>query len=138
MYEEGADRLRYSSCGHEHILVARTAKKSLDGKVDLPDVEVLKAGGIIMGMVEEITPFLEEKEICLNGGDKILLYTDGATEARKPAGQMYGMRRLVESFRKGASFPIKETVYNIFEDVKRFISEGHQYDDITMVGIERE
>ncbi len=119
--------VRYSSAGHECILVRRRE-----------EVEVIKSGGILLGIIRDVDRHLEEKEIELRRGDKILLYTDGATEARNPRGEMYGLERLVESFRRYKELPIEELIKEVYQDIQRFISTQEQYDDITLVGIEKE
>jgi len=126
-------KMRYSSAGHERILIARQENR---GKKE--EIEILVSGGVILGMIEEIEFYLEEREIELERGDKILLYTDGATEARSPEGEMYGLGRLVESFRRHSELRVEEMVNRVYQDIRDFISTYPQYDDITLVGIEKE
>lgn len=124
--------IKYSSAGHEHILIHRAQK------VPGEETEAIKSGGVILGMMENLEPYLEEKSINLQQGDKILLYTDGATEARSPDGDFYGLERLIKSFQSHANSPIKEAVHKVYEDIKAFMSDAEQYDDITLVGLEKD
>jgi phosphoserine phosphatase RsbU/P len=71
-------RLRYSSAGHPPPLVIRP-----DGAV-----ERLHAGGPLIGLGESLG--FDEGEIGLERGDRIVLYTDGVTEAPDRAGVMLG------------------------------------------------
>ena len=89
-------------------------------------------------MEPDIERFLKEHTIKISEGEKILLYTDGVTEARNPENQMYGKERLVKSFQTHGRLSIKETIKKVYEDINHFISTYEQYDDITLVGIEKE
>ncbi|MDD5655168.1 MAG: PP2C family protein-serine/threonine phosphatase, partial [Candidatus Omnitrophica bacterium] len=101
-------------------------------------IEVVRSGGLIIGMVDPIAHFLNEEKIKLRKGDKVILYTDGATEARNPEFEMFGLPNLINSFKSHAHLPIQEVIQNIRQDIKDFISMAEQYDDITLVGIEKE
>ena len=48
--------------------------------------------GAILGRFSEAT--FEEQRIELQAGDRLVLYTDGITEALNPAGEMFAERRL--------------------------------------------
>lgn len=125
------DKLVYSSAGHEHILVYRGSEQN--GRI-----EVIKSGGVVAGVLDNIEPYLEENILTFNKGDKVLLYTDGVTEAHNPQEELYGLSRLKESFQKQGHFPIKEVIHNVYGDIKAFISSREQYDDITLVGLEKD
>jgi len=89
------------------------------------------------GMIEEIGEYLEEKEIGLEEGDRILVYTDGVTEARNPDEEMFGLERLRVAFKRSGELPVEEMVKEVHGDIGRFISSRPQYDDITLVGMEK-
>lgn len=127
-YNIEKNQVIYSSAGHEHILVYRKLKD---------DVEVIQSGGVVLGMFEDISNYLEEKTIVLNSGDRILLYTDGITEARNVSQEFFGLSRLAELFKKNSIFPLKEAVDNINSDLKAFTINQAQEDDITLVGLEK-
>ncbi|MDD4908913.1 MAG: SpoIIE family protein phosphatase [Candidatus Omnitrophica bacterium] len=129
------DEIVYSSAGHEHILIYRVAAA---GEGARADIEVVRSGGLIIGMVDPIAHFLNEEKIKLRKGDKVILYTDGATEARNPEFEMFGLPSLINSFKSHAHLPIQDVIQNIRQDIKDFISAAEQYDDITLVGIEKE
>ena len=131
-YLPDQNKITYSSAGHEKILLYKKQPSQI-----VPEIETIKSGGIILGMIENISDFLEEKFLPLDRGDKILLYTDGATEARNPHEELFGLERLIESFQKHAHLPIKDVIQNVYMDIQKFISVRDQYDDITLVGIEK-
>ena len=116
----------YSSAGHEHILVYRSQGQ----------VEAIVSGGFMLGMLAKIDTFLEEKQIELGKGDKILLYTDGVTEAENREGDRFGLERLKESFLVHVRNGANDLMLAIKEDVYAFIGAHPQYDDITLVVLE--
>jgi phosphoserine phosphatase RsbU/P len=117
----------YSSAGHEHILIYRVATGV---------VEAIVSGGFMLGMLPDIEAYLEEKRIKLDPGDKILLYTDGVTEAENKIKDRFGLDRLKEAFLKHSSKPAAELMKSVKDEVYDFIGEHPQYDDITLVVLE--
>ena len=119
--------LCYSSAGHEHILVFRAANSQ---------VESIQSGGFMLGMIPDIAQFLEDKSLTLNPKDKIVLYTDGVTEARNPQEDLFGLPRLIDTVTKYGSKPSDALMGSIKEEVYSFIGNREQYDDITLVVME--
>ncbi|MFA5117148.1 MAG: GAF domain-containing SpoIIE family protein phosphatase, partial [Candidatus Omnitrophota bacterium] len=125
-YDTQTKTLTYSSAGHEHILIYRK-----EGKV-----ESILSGGFMLGMVPDISTFLEDKNISLNPGDKIVLYTDGVTEARNPQEDLFGLEKLIELIQKYGSKPAEQLLSSIKDEVYAYIGTREQYDDITLVVME--
>jgi sigma-B regulation protein RsbU (phosphoserine phosphatase) len=71
----------------------------------------------------------------LGKGDRILLYTDGVTEAIDPEGALYGESRLLELATKRASATAQELVDGLRDDVNRFARGAAQADDITILAL---
>ena len=90
----------------------------------------------MLGMLPDIDTFLEEKRIKLEPKDKILLYTDGVTEAENQSHDRFGLDKLQDSFRKNIDKPTLELMQAIKDDVYSFIGAHPQYDDITLVVME--
>ena len=128
-YSSEDNIFRWAGAGQEHVVVKRR-----DG-----DVEVIRTGGIILGMVEDIGDSIREQEVKLEEGDKILLYSDGVTELRDSNGEMYGMERLVEVVKEiDAGEGVRGFLNKIREELEKFKGEASQYDDITLVVLGRE
>jgi serine phosphatase RsbU (regulator of sigma subunit) len=74
----------------------------------------------------------EETTVALHPGDRVLLYTDGVTEGRDPAGDWYGAERL-----RAAVAAAPETVDGlgtaVLADERRFAAQRAQGDDLTVV-----
>jgi sigma-B regulation protein RsbU (phosphoserine phosphatase) len=75
-----------------------------------------------------LTPDLECR---LQPGDTVLLHTDGVTEARNGAREMFGPARLVEAFGRAADRTVGEIRDSILDEVRGFMTR--QVDDLTLV-----
>ena len=79
---EGDVRMTIASGGHPPALVLR----------DDETVEELATGGLMLGVFADVD--LEDRTVTLGPGDALVLYTDGATEARNAKGEQFGADRL--------------------------------------------
>ncbi|MEV0563259.1 PP2C family protein-serine/threonine phosphatase [Dactylosporangium sp. NPDC050588] len=116
-----AGRLRYINAGHPRPLLLRT------GRV----VHDLAAGRRMpLGVHDDV----EVAEEDLEGGDRLLLYTDGVTEARDAAGEEFGVRRLIDLTERHASagLPAPETLRRLAHAVAEH-QGGAPADDATLV-----
>jgi len=127
MWNAQSKTLTYSSAGHEHILIYRAGGQQ---------VESIMSGGFMLGMIPDIDRFLDEIQIKMEPHDKILLYTDGVTEAENNAGDRFGLEKLKELFLRYGPKPALELMQAIKDEVYAFIGEHPQYDDITLVVLE--
>ena len=75
-------------------------------------------------------------EIRLDPGDRIFLYTDGATDAMNTDEQLYGMERLGEVLKANAEKKPQELLDAVKKDIDIFVGTADQFDDITMLGME--
>ncbi len=68
-------------------------------------------------------------------GQRLLLYTDGVTEAFNPGGEQYGNGRLLAAAADSAKTgqDIKEAIHSLRADIDRFADGEEQADDITML-----
>ncbi|MCT7975581.1 SpoIIE family protein phosphatase [Laspinema olomoucense] len=110
---------------HEEVIIGR-ANGTLE-RIDTMDL------GLPIGLEEDITPFLNYLTLDLAPGDGVVLYTDGITEARNKAKQMYGIERLCEVVRQFWSQPAEEIKQAILVDFNQFLGENALHDDITLV-----
>lgn len=129
-WEHNQKQLFYTGCGHEHILVYRAASQTC---------EAIKTGGIALGMVPEIEKLVREKSIDLQPNDAVVLYTDGITEAKNAAGEMFGVERLRAAVaRHGYQNSARGIFSGISKEFAQFVGQGHvQADDITLLVLKR-
>lgn len=86
--------------------------------------------GAILGAFED--PHIGGWEILLRPGDAALLYTDGATEARAPAGEFFGEERLEQVCAECASLSAEEIAARIERAVVEF-QRGNPRDDVALL-----
>jgi sigma-B regulation protein RsbU (phosphoserine phosphatase) len=112
--------LSYSVAGHNPpILMRRTG-----------EIVRLTTGGTVLGVFTE-TAF-EEETVPLLPGDRLVLFTDGITEARNAAGDEYDDEGLIASLRRHRHLDAAELQRKLFDDAVAFASEGFQ-DDATLI-----
>jgi sigma-B regulation protein RsbU (phosphoserine phosphatase) len=75
-------------------------------------------------------------EEWLAPGDKIVIYTDGVTEAQNAAGEFFGKKRLREVVTARIGDPCQAVHEAIQAAVTEFTEGAPQSDDITLVVLE--
>ncbi len=126
-WDANLQKMFYTGGGHEHILIYKAAGEK---------VEAIRSGGIALGMIPDNSKVTQEKEVPLELGDAIVLYTDGLTEAKNQSGEMYGLDRMTDSLKKHGYLPSAESIFDhITQDFAKFVGEYVQIDDTTMIVI---
>ena len=114
---------------HESVLICRT-----NGDVEVVDTTNL---GMPIGLEEDIESFIMTSRICLDPGDIMLLYTDGATEAMNKQNQQFGVSGVKASLARHSKLPVKEIISHITADIFAHIGEAKVYDDIALLVIQQ-
>ena len=78
----------------------------------------------------------KQYELQFEPGDKIVLYTDGVTEATDTNGSLYGNRRFVELVNENKNKSPNELIDVIYANVNEFQKNVEQADDITVLAVE--
>lgn len=117
--------VRYCNGGHNLPYIIKQ-----DGAV----VEIENTNGLLLGKIEPIE--YETKEVQLKPGEKILMFTDGVTEATAEGGDMYEEPRLEEFLAKHGSDDIEKMVRSLVVDVLKFMGKEDQSDDVTILALE--
>jgi predicted permease len=115
--------LRYVNAGHNAPYLLRAGGDS--------PVEELTTGGTIIGMFPQTR--YEEGTLALHSGDVLIVFTDGVTEALNPADEEFGEDRLKDLLRMVGPLPIDEMSARIAEELKNWIQDAAQYDDLTFL-----
>ena len=114
--------LRLAAGGHPPPLIRRR-----DGTV-----EVVDAGGPMLGWQPELE--LTQVDAHLDGGDLLLLYTDGIIDARRDRGEPFGERRLHEALGAGAGRDAQGTL-DLVDGAVRAHAPGPPRDDKALLAI---
>ncbi len=96
-------------------------------------MRMLELGGLLLGMIPNVV--YEYETISLQPGDRLVMFTDGVTEAMDKSGSQYEEPRLEALLQKLGQESARETTIAISEDVTRFCGSAPQSDDITVVVI---
>jgi phosphoserine phosphatase RsbU/P len=92
--------------------------------------------GQALGLFDDVT--LEELSVTLPPGSRIVLYTDGATDAVNPDDERFGRERLRESMRSHLLSSAQDFCEAMFQTITRFQNGASQADDVAMVAIDIE
>lgn len=95
-------------------------------------MELLSAGGLVLGIMETLVPY-EEETVQLREGDVLLMYTDGVSEALDVHSREFSEVRTEQALRKARHNGAHDIVAAIFSDVQSHAAGAPQSDDITMV-----
>lgn len=124
--EPRSSRLTYASAGHwEPVLVTRdgTARR-------------LSSNGMPIGLFEESS--YSEETLQLNVGDRIFLYTDGILDAESPAGEHFGVERLLLELTSIGGLPLEAGLDALMENLSCWAGSVDFEDDISMLAFEIE
>jgi serine phosphatase RsbU (regulator of sigma subunit) len=97
------------------------------------DVKTLSPEGLPLGILPDTT-FGAQIE-GLTPRSRVLLYTDGLTEARNPAGELFGQERLLDWFRASSKRPssAEELKTGLAAELNGFQSSTSSQDDQTFL-----
>jgi serine phosphatase RsbU (regulator of sigma subunit) len=118
-------RFCYTNAGHNPALLLRASGEH----------EELKATGLPLGLLP--MGEYEREERTLGPGDLVVLYTDGVTEAANPAGEEYGLDRLLELSRVHAPSGVLALADALQSDLDRFAAGVPFGDDRTFLLLRR-
>jgi sigma-B regulation protein RsbU (phosphoserine phosphatase) len=96
----------------------------------------LEKGGLALGCFESF-PF-EEDQVNLHPGDRLLVFSDGITEAINENGKEFGEQRLVTLVQPLGKTSANELIETILQHVKRHAGTQPQMDDMTLVVVKRD
>ena len=115
----------FVNAGHNHPMLVRC-----DGTLD-----ELSKGGLALG-IDPATSY-RSGEIGLQGGDRLLLFTDGLTEAADSASNFYGEERLRTMLRRDRALGEADLLERVMKDVRSFAGDSLD-DDVTAMLLGRD
>jgi serine phosphatase RsbU (regulator of sigma subunit) len=119
-----AGRLTFANAGHCAPLLVRAAGS----------IERLEATSMPVGLVPGTRFEIVERE--LRPGDRIVLYTDGVTDATNEAGEFFGRAGLLKAIRGVPEAGCEALHRAIQKAMLEFTAGTEQFDDVTLVVVE--
>lgn len=113
--------LQWANAGHGPVLL-----HGADGRTQL-----LEAGAPPLGVLPDLDAAAEEH--LMAAGDVLVAATDGLSEARNPAGDMFGQARLTSALTELADRPADALTEGLLTAVERFAAGRPAEDDRTLV-----
>ena len=110
------------NAGHNPILLMRE-----DGTM-----QKIEAGGVGLGMFDFGIPYEGEKQ-TIKTNERLFLYIDGIPEAMNESEEEYSDERMEEFFLQNKTKTAQEFVDKIVKNVKSFVGNAEQSDDITLL-----
>jgi phosphoserine phosphatase RsbU/P len=118
--------LTYVNAGHNPPMLLRA-----DGRVDR-----LAPTSMVLGMLADAP--IEAARAEVGPEDRLLLFTDGYSEAFNKKDEEYGEERLGESFVRARALPLPVAVERLTADVLSFCGRVPPHDDMTLMLVARQ
>lgn len=130
-WSDQAGKFLWTGAGHEHLLVYRARTRT---------TEAIKAGGLVLAMMRDAGRLFQENEMSLESGDAVVLYTDGVTEAQNMQGGFFAddtLDPLINLVNRYGHLNAKDLLEAILWELRNFMGNAPQADDITIVTVKR-
>lgn len=114
--------LQYTNAGHNYPVLQRRGE---------PCALLKKKHGLFLAGMDDTV--YKSGELQMEPGDRLLLYTDGVTEAHDISGGLYGTERLFAVMEASAGQDNAALLDAVIRDVEDFAVGVPQFDDITMI-----
>jgi serine phosphatase RsbU (regulator of sigma subunit) len=121
--------MRYAGAGHPPLLLCPASSGKAAKVVE---------NGLILGLFPEAT--FEARELPLEPGDRIVLYTDGIPEAANPAQEEFGVDRFMRFMENNKSLSADQFADAFLDEIARWSQHSPdqgQQDDVTLLVIGR-
>lgn len=117
--------LCYANAGQNTPLIFSPGKKPLP----------LKTHGLALGLQEDVS--YQNDEIPINPGARLLIYSDGISEAMNDRMEEFGDEKLREIVQRDNGDSANESIEKIIAEVNFHFGDTSQNDDMTMVILKR-
>ncbi|MGH7741243.1 MAG: PP2C family protein-serine/threonine phosphatase, partial [Candidatus Eiseniibacteriota bacterium] len=115
-------RLAFSNAGHNWPILMRANGENM----------FLERGGTILGIMEGVR--FEEGHTALAPGDRVVLYTDGISEATNADNEQFGEERLLSLLQSlPRQMPARRVAECILEALREFLGPVEPQDDMTLL-----
>ena len=117
-----ARTFRYARAGHERALYHSPRRD---------ECRFLEGDGMFLGMVDPVV--LDELCLDLLPEDRIVLFSDGITDANSPDGQHFGRQRLVAAISESGEATAQGLSDGVFQRIAAFQAGSEQFDDMALL-----
>ncbi len=130
-------QMTYSNAGHNPPVVMQksheSGAKSQEPRQNACFIDVNSCSGLPIGLFPNQT--YENSQLQLQPQDKLVLYTDGLTEAENKAAELYGDDRLIQLLQKEnmCNLPVRDLLESVLADVEGHVAGADQSDDLTIM-----
>jgi sigma-B regulation protein RsbU (phosphoserine phosphatase) len=123
IWENSTGTLRYINAGHNPPTIIRN-----DDKID-----TLPPTGIGLGIKKDQSH--ESREISLETGDSLFIFTDGIEEFFNEQGEAFGTERMIKCFRENKHLHPQDIIRKLFQRLEEFAGEepASYSDDLTII-----
>ena len=116
--------------GHDAPLLYR-AKDRTVSRINPPGMALgIDSGGVFNRVTSDFS-------LTLEADDCLILYTDGVTEALDSQGEEFGMENVIKSIQASASEGAAGMISKLTDDLRAFVGNHPQHDDITLIVIRK-
>ena len=122
VFDLSARTLCYARAGHERALYHSPRKG---------ECRFLEGDGMFLGMVEPVV--LDELCLDLCPGDRVVLFSDGVTDANSTDGELFGRQRLVAAIAEAEESTAQSLSDRVFQRVASFQAGAEQFDDMALL-----
>ena len=119
-----SSELQYANAGHETAYLLH--------KGSTP--QFLGSTGTLVGIARD--HIWEIKNMTIMPGSRLVLCTDGITEARSPAGKHFGRERLKRMIHEQSGYTVQDTIDCLVDALRSHLDGSPADDDLTLVGLE--
>lgn len=126
LYQISTGHLTAANAGHEYPAIRRA-----DGQFEL----FKDRHGFVLAGMENAR--YREYEVEIGVGDTLFVYTDGVAEATDSTNTLYGTDRMLAALNRNCSLEPEKLLHQVKADIDRFVGEAPQFDDITMLALQR-
>jgi sigma-B regulation protein RsbU (phosphoserine phosphatase) len=116
-------RLTYAMAGHPRPY-----------RVGAKTIEMLEGGGPPIGFLDEVE--FEQYVVQLEAGDRLLVYTDGISEAMNGAGEFFGKEALSAFIQKTSPLGLQESLNLVLKEAEQWTGKAGLHDDVSILGFE--
>ena len=120
IYNKHTKSINFSNAGHDPPLINKGNGYE----------EIKMNSGIVLGIIEDFE--FEREEIP--AFDKLILYTDGVTDAKSIDNEFYSEERLINTLNSADD---GTEIVTLLQDIYKFAQGAEQFDDMTLVFLER-